>query len=140
MKVLFDSNVIIDALSERDDANKYSSILFLEAVDSRIIQGYLLSKQITDIYYVLRKYKLDEEIRKDFVNLLLKTFKVIDTKPDDLLKSLFISGTDYEDDIIMYAALNSKVDCIVTNDIKDFKNSKVKVLTPEELVNKLDLV
>ena len=139
MKVLFDSNVIIDALSERDDSNMYSSILFLEAVDSRVIQGYLLSKQITDIYYVLRKYMVDQDVRKDFINLLLRTFNVIDTKPDDLLNSLYVSGSDYEDDVLMYAALNNKIEGIVTNNIRDFKNSKVKVFSPEELAKKLEL-
>ena len=138
MKVLFDSNVIIDALSERDDSNDCSSILFMKAIDYRNIQGYLLSKQITDIYYVLRKY-VAEDIRKDFINLLLKTFNVIDTKQDDLLSSLFVNGNDYEDDILMNAALINDLDCIVTNNIKDFKKSKIKVFSPTELAKELKL-
>jgi len=138
MKVLFDSNVIIDALSERDDSNDCSSVLFMEAIDYRNIQGYLLSKQITDIYYVLRKY-VAEDIRKDFINLLLKTFNVIDTKQDDLLSSLFVNGNDYEDDILMNAALINDLDCIVTNNIKNFKKSKIKVFSPTELAKELKL-
>lgn len=138
MKVLFDSNVIIDALSEREDSNDCSSLIFIEAIDYRNIQGYLLSKQITDIYYVLRKY-VTEDVRKDFVNLLLKSFNIIDTTQDDLLKSLFINGIDYEDDILMNAALINGLDCIVTNNVKDFKKSKIQVFTPRELAEKLKL-
>ena len=138
MKVLFDSNVIIDALSEREDSNDCSSLLFIEAIDYRNVQGYLLSKQITDIYYVLRKF-VTEDVRKDFINLLLKTFNVIDTKQDDLLSSLFVNGNDYEDDILMNAALINDLDCIVTNNIKDFKKSKIKVFSPTELAKELKL-
>ena len=54
MKVLFDSNVIIDSISNRKD-NEAAKELLLMATSTEI-EGYLCAKQITDIYYVLRKY------------------------------------------------------------------------------------
>ena len=135
MDILFDSNVIIDAISERDDSNVSATISFFEAIDGRIVKGFLTSKQITDIFYVLRKYVKEKEVREDFIKLLLKAFNIIEINQIDLIESFSIRGKDYEDDLLSYTAKKHKLDYIVTNNKKDFLNSKVEVISPNELVN-----
>ena len=62
-KYFFDSNVIIDAFSSREGSTFYSRDL-LRRVASGEIKGCLCSKQITDIFYVLRKYIPSAQERK----------------------------------------------------------------------------
>ena len=57
LSIFFDSNVIIDALTGR---SRSSASLFLckQAILGHI-KGYVATKQITDIAYVLKKYHFD---------------------------------------------------------------------------------
>ena len=66
MKVLFDTNVIIDAFTMRDYDYKDSRDLLIKAANKEI-DGYVSAKQITDIYYILRKYVNGEQIKKSII-------------------------------------------------------------------------
>ena len=69
MKVLFDTNVILDALTNRYDDSHYSERLIQYALIGKL-QPYILSSQMTDIYYCLRKYIKNEDEKRKFINLL----------------------------------------------------------------------
>ena len=135
MRVLFDSNVIIDAISSRPQSNEASKQLFLLA-SSRDIEGYLVSKQITDIHYCLRKYVSSEDKRCEFISFLLEAFQIIPLEKADLQKALTLRMKDYEDAVLVAASSRSSIDFIVTNDQKDFSSSRVKILTPQEALGK----
>ena len=135
MRVLFDSNVIIDAISDRENSNAGAQALYLKAV-GREIEGYLVSKQITDIVYVLRKYVEKKKI-KAFALFLCRAFSIIPFVKDDMEKAADISGNDFEDDILISVAQNNGIDCIVTNNVRDFAASKVMVLSPDDLLKKI---
>jgi predicted nucleic acid-binding protein len=73
MKVLFDSNVIVDAFSKREGSNVDArSLCLLVAGDA--IDGFLCSKQITDFHYVLRRYIPSEEDRTKVMKILMDSF------------------------------------------------------------------
>jgi len=59
---------------------------------------------------------------------------VIAVDTDILKKGLRSKHKDFEDSIqIGCASTIDKIDCIVTRNIKDFRESEVLVLTPDEL-------
>ena len=131
---LFDTNVIIDALSRRNTGNIYSRDL-IRRVTSGEIKGFLVTKQITDIYYVLRKYIPDDGERRRIVGILLNTFEILPLIKGELTYSLNLSFNDYEDAVIYETAKINCVSCIVTNNIKDFKESQLMVMAPNEVWN-----
>lgn len=129
MKKLFiDTNVLIDLLDKRkpffDDIAKISSL----AEDSKF-KLVASSISFVNAFYVLRKKK--ENI---LVIESLKRYRVIcEISPvDDLVidKSLFSNFNDFEDAVQYYSAINAKCDIIITRNEKDFKNSKIPVMTP----------
>jgi translation initiation factor IF-2 len=64
---------------------------------------------------------------------ILKMFEIIIEINRMLLeKALFSNIDDYEDAVVAESAKEKGVDCVITKNIKDFKNSQVKVLLPEE--------
>ncbi len=132
MNVLFDSNVIIDAVTQRSLSNQGSRELYLRSA-SKEINGFLVSKQITDIAYVLRKY-LDKNKVKDFVLFLCKAYTILPFNVDDILNATNINGRDFEDDILIYMAKANRIDVITTNNTKDFNAADVEVLKPDELL------
>ena len=137
MKVLFDTNVIIDAFTMRDYDYKNSRDLLIKATN-KDINGYLSAKQITDIYYILRKYINDEQIKKNIISDLCSIFTVLPILPGDIKASLNTKINDFEDAIIEETAKVNMVQYIVTNDIKHFKDSNLVIVTPAELVTLLN--
>ena len=138
MDVFVDSNVILDALTERD--NDYASsqrLLYLISLGK--IKGYISSNQITDIYYVLRKYVETEEKRREYIKTILSSFTVL-----PLLSSYFdvaLAKTelkDFEDAVLEETARVNVIKFIATKNTKDFKRSRVPAVTPAEILTLID--
>ncbi len=129
---LFDTNVIIDALSGRTTGNIHSRDL-LRRVTSGEIKGYLVSKQITDIYYVLRRYIPDNHERRRIISVILNMFEILPLIKGELTYSLNLPFNDYEDAVLYETAKINCVSGIVTNNVKDFTESQLMVMNPKEL-------
>ena len=132
-KVFFDTNVIIDAITGRDSNYRDSQTLMVKAAKKEI-KGYISSKQITDIYYILRKYTKDEAKKRAFIKLVSESFEILPLFPADVSYSLNSKIDDYEDAILDEAA---KVNCIpffVTNDSEHFKNANSVVMNPHDFL------
>ncbi len=116
MRVLADTCVIVDVLQNREPFCKSAKALFL-AVANNEIDGFISAKSVTDIYYLTHRLTHSIDSSREILKKLLSLFKVLDT-----------SALDCE------TAERCGVDFIVTRNIKDYKNSKVKSLTPDELL------
>lgn len=137
MKVFLDTNVIITALSERGETNNPSEIL-LRKIFSKEVMGIISAKQITDIYYVLRKY-YPEGKRRRFISLLLESFVVLSDEPLFFKRALESKIRDYEDACIDEIASTIKNAYLVTENIKDFNSGKSTVVTPKQVVQFLNI-
>ena len=131
-KVLIDTNVIIDAISERD-CDYAPSKNIIRLIVSKEIKGYISTNQITDIYYVLKKYIPNAEARRRVIGSILNTFEVVPALPSFFKHSLNQSKLDdYEDSIVEEVASVNALSFIITNNTKDYKNSKVIAITPKD--------
>ena len=65
MKVLFDTNVILDVLLDREPFAEAATYLMSKVEQSEII-GYLGATTITTIYYLLQK-NLSRRKNRDFI-------------------------------------------------------------------------
>lgn len=133
MKVLFDTNVIIDAFTMRDYDYKNSRDLLLK-VANKEIDGYISAKQITDIYYILRKYISDERVKKNIISDLCSIFTVLPVLPSDIKASIHTEIKDFEDAVIEETAKVNMVQYIVTHDIEHFEKSKLVICSPHDLL------
>lgn len=131
MRILFDTNIILDVLLLRKPY--YTSATFLlSEVEQGNIEGYLCPITITTIGYLITKAKGSDEAKKLIKNLL-NIFELT-----ELNKSIFEASCshkikDYEDAVLHESARSSNVEAIVTRNVKDFKYASVKVYDPEEL-------
>ena len=133
MKKLFlDTNIIVDLIADRKPFSKYSIEIFKKAEEKKI-KLFTSSHSIATTHYLLKKY-LEEKILRDVLYNLLDYVTVIAVDTDVLKKGLRSKHKDFEDSIqILCASTIEKIDCIVTRNTKDFRDSEILVLTPDEL-------
>jgi predicted nucleic acid-binding protein len=131
-KIFLDTNIIVDLIADRKPFSRYSIEIFKKAEDKKI-KLFTSSHSIATTHYLLRKY-LEEKTLREVLYNLLDYVTVIAVDTDVLKKGLRSKHKDFEDSIqILCASSVEKIDCIVTRNIKDFRDSEILVLTPDEL-------
>ena len=131
-KVFLDTNILVDLIADRKPFSKYSIEIFKKAEEKKI-KLFTSSHSIATTHYLLKKY-LEEKILRDVLYNLLDYVTVIAVDTDVLKKGLRSKHKDFEDSIqILCASTVEKIDCIVTRNTKDFRDSEILVLTPDEL-------
>ncbi len=132
MKILFDTNVILDVLLLREPFEKASTLLLSE-VEKKKLRGYLCPTTVTTLYYLIKKGRGARESRRLIKNLLV-LFQVTPMDKRILESALNEEFTDYEDSVLYESALRAGVDGIVTRNSKDFKTSALPIFEPEDLL------
>lgn len=134
--VFVDTNIIIDLLADRRPHSKFAIALF-EKAESKKIKLYVSSLSFATTYYLLKKHIEDKKLRL----ILLGLLEYIHIIPIDLhiiKRGLKSQHKDFEDALQIVAALSvDKMDCIVTRDLNDFKDSEIPVFSPDDILSKL---
>lgn len=134
MKLLVDTNILIDYLRQREP--------FYAVARKLMIVGYvkeaelwISSSQATDLIYILsdggqkskaKQAKRDLKTLRRFINIGSIGEKHFDSAIDS-------SWSDLEDALIYQAALGIKVDAIITRNKRDFDKSSLRILDCNEL-------
>lgn len=135
MRVLIDTNIIMDVLANREGFSEPASQLF-KLCEVGQVQGMIYALSIANIAYIMRK-ELDREQIKDVIAKLDAIFTIADMKGDDFKKAAELPMDDFEDALQSICATRLKADFIVTRNLKDFKNSKVMAIKPSELIERM---
>ncbi len=133
MKILIDTNVIIDALTSREPWNKSAEKIFILAANHHI-DMYITASSATDIYYLLKKYLHNTEIAKQVMGKLFSFTGIFAVTENDCMEALASPISDYEDAVVEKVARRSDVDYIVTRNIKDFQAGNTKIILPDNLI------
>lgn len=134
MKILIDTNIIIDALTSRQPWNRNAEQIFYMAAN-HTAEMYITVNTATDIYYLLRKHLQNTKAAKEAMSKLFSIFLILDITSAHCINALSSAVSDYEDAVLEQAASDAHMDYIVTRNIKDFRSSCVKVLLPEDLLS-----
>ena len=135
MKVLIDTNIIMDVLANREGFAEPASQLF-KLCEVGQVQGIVYALSIANIAYIMRK-ELDRSQIEEVISKLGSIFTIADMKADDLKKAAALPIDDHEDALQSVCASRMKADFIVTRNLKDFKNSKVMAIKPSELIERV---
>ena len=137
MKLLIDTNIVLDVLCNRKGFVENSSKVF-KLCETKKLEGYLSAISIPNIAYILRKELSIEKLKTIIVKLNI-IFSIIELKPNDLILATDLYFNDYEDALQSVCAKRINADYIVTRNTKDFKNSPIKAITPEEILKIINL-
>ncbi|KRT17647.1 twitching motility protein PilT [Pedobacter ginsenosidimutans] len=135
-RVFVDTNIIVDLIADRQPFSKFAIEIF-EKAERNEVQLFTSSHSIATTHYLLKKY-LEEKKLRDVIYNVLEYVQIIAIDEDIIKKGLKSKHKDFEDALQMLCAYNiEKLDYIVTRNIKDFKNSEIPALPPDELLTKM---
>jgi predicted nucleic acid-binding protein len=132
VKVLFDTNVVLDVLLDRAPHADVAAKLFA-LVDNGRLEGSISATTVTTIYYIAAK-SFGRKRAHTQVHGLLGMFDVAAVDREVLDHALDPDFADFEDAVAHEAARASGASAIVTRDGGDFVNASLPVLDPRELL------
>ena len=135
--VLIDTDVILDFFFDRkpfsDDASQ-----ILNLCEKGQVKGFVTSVIISNIYYLLRKTANHRNVI-DSLKILMNFIDICNIDKDIILSALNSDFKDFEDALQHFSAQNdSRISIIITRNTKDFKLSKLSVMTPELFLKTLN--
>ncbi|MBF0243566.1 MAG: PIN domain-containing protein [Desulfamplus sp.] len=132
MKLLIDTNVILDILLERKPFVEDAAMLFKIAQKKKFTL-FITSTTVTDIYYIARKEK-GRNSTLAFLKDLLQFVNVASVDKNIVLQSLESDMPDFEDAIQIFSAKNEAITTIITRNEADFEHSGLFVLSPNSFI------
>ena len=136
MKVLFDTNVVLDLLLDRAPFADHAVALFTHVHDGRL-QGVLCATTLTTIHYFVAKNR-NGKVARQQIQHLLQLFDVAAVTEAVLHEAVQATAfEDFEDAVLNAAAASAGATAIVTRNEVDFESSTLRVYAPAEMLSTL---
>lgn len=131
-RILFDTNVVLDVLLDRQPHAQASAAAWAAAEGGRCT-GVLAAHAVTTIHYLVRKELGETEARR-VLSSILGVFEVAPIDGLVIQEALRLAAPDFEDAVTAAGARAAGCDWIITRDVKGFAGSPVRVLLPEAML------
>lgn len=132
MRVLFDTNVILDVLLDREPFARDAGLL-VASVERGGLDGLLCATTITTIHYLANK-SLGARRTRTLVKGLLSLFEIAPVDRSVLESAQELAFADFEDAVLHEAGRHAGADAIVTRDLKGFARAALPIHTPDVLL------
>jgi predicted nucleic acid-binding protein len=136
MKVLIDTNIILDVLLDRKPFSDNASNVIAK-IERSEIAGLICATTLTTIHYLSAK-ALGSKAADRHLKTLISLFEVAPVNRIVIENAVSSNFKDFEDAVLHAAACHACAECIVTRDIGGFKGSTLPVFTPSEFLNVLE--
>jgi predicted nucleic acid-binding protein len=132
IKALFDLNIILDVLQQREPFYDISAQLLAYAETGKI-NGFVAPHSLTTLFYLIEKDQSSAHA-KVAITSLLQVLEVATIDQSTIEQALSLPYRDFEDAVQMMAAVQSKAEYLVTRNAKDFQPAPLSVIQPSELL------
>ena len=132
-RLFLEVNVVLDLLGERDPFY-VSAAKIATMADRGDVSLVVSALTYPTIYYILSKFEQEEAVREKIrkSKVIAGTSDLTDAIIEKGLKSGF---RDFENALQYHCALQEDCNILITRNGKDFKESQIPVLTPDEYLN-----
>lgn len=135
MKIFVDCDVLLDVGLGREPFCNASGEL-LDYLSNNKGCGFIAWHSVANFFYITAKSNLKEQ-RKAFISELCSFLTIVPVSNHDLMLALELPLSDFEDAMQCACAIACHADVIVSRNIKDYQNSPIKTLTPEQILLEL---
>ena len=135
MYVLLDTNVVLDSVLQRPPWHKDADAM-LQAATSGQITCAATSLTVATVFYVARKAAGIAKARAA-VQKCLSGLTILPIDKQSLVDADASPGVDFEDNIVIAAAVTAAVDAVITRNVAHFSHSPIPAWDPPELLRRL---
>ena len=135
MKIVLDTNVILDIVEKREPYFSDSYQVFLKSA-AREFEAIIGAGSVTDIYYITRRNCKNSRQALSFIMDMFKVITFVDTKAVDIQEAIKLDFSDFEDAVIAATASREGASYIITRNTGDFVKSPVPAMTPADFLKK----
>lgn len=129
-KIFIDTDVILDFFFDRKPFSDDATKLFI-LCEKKVVTGFVTPVILSNVYYLLRKTAKHEKVIEK-LKMLINLIEIATINKATILEALNSEFKDFEDALQNYSAQHDKdIQVIVTRNVKDFKESRLSVMTPE---------
>ena len=133
-KILIDTDVILDFFFDRQPFSEFATTI-ISWSEKKKIEGFISPVICSNVYYLLRQTAKHEKVIEKLTQLLT-IVDVIQMDRQVIISALTSDFNDFEDALQNFAAIQQgDINVILTRNVKDFKKSKIGVMTPENYIN-----
>lgn len=133
MKVVFDTNVVIDVVQKREPhfADSYKAV---QLATKGAIEGVMPVSTLTDVYYIIRHSVKSNARAKEAIIQITHLLNICDAIAEDGTDALMLPMEDYEDAVLAMIAKREKADYIISRNCADFQESPVPAISPTDFL------
>ena len=133
MKLLIDTNVVLDVLLQREPSCRTATAV-LNLTQRDDVREYVSASAITDIYYIANKQMKDRDAVRDLLKRLLMVVSVAAVSEREIQNALNLAWGDFEDSVQYSVALMNEIDGIVTRNSNDYQEANMRIWLPEQVL------
>jgi predicted nucleic acid-binding protein len=134
IKVLVDTNIILDVLLKRSEFYASSYQIF-KLSEQSIIDGFVSASAMTDIFYIVSKNsKTDADIYQ-ILEDIIGVFSIAAVTPAGIIGALALHWKDFEDAVQYMTAKEHGFDYIVTRNKDDYETAAIPCISPAEFID-----
>ena len=130
MRIVLDTNVVLDLLLDRADFADRAQAIFSE-VENGAHTGLLCATTMTTVHYLASKSSGRTAARRQIARLL-QLFEIAPVNRAVLEAATNGPIADFEDAVLCEAALHAQAGAIITRNARDFRKARLPVFTPTE--------
>ena len=133
MKVLVDTNVILDVLLHRVPFYGDSRAVY-DLVEERKISGCVSSSAVTDIFYLAHRELKDTGILYAMIDTLAADFTIAPVLESTIKDALALRWKDFEDAVQFAAARESGAEYLITRNMTGYETSAIPCVSPAAFI------
>lgn len=122
--------MVLDVAAEREPHREPSQAL-LSFIERKKAKGFISAASYPVLYYLLQR-EIGAGDSREFLRVLSELLSIVPVDKAVLERAITMEIEDYEDAIQIACAEDCRADFIVTRDVRGYKKSPVKALTPSE--------
>ena len=133
MKVLYDTNIVMDIVLDRKPDSE-SAIRLFTMTERGTVTGVLCATTLTTVHYLVGR-ELGMIRAHHILRVLLSLFEVAPVNRAVLESAWNMKWKDFEDGVLHEAARESGVPIIITRDRAGFSEATLSIMSPDQFLD-----
>ena len=137
MKLLIDTNIVLDVLLKREPFYQ-DAVKVMNMAQYDDVQEYISASAVTDIYYIAYRQIKDRTLVLELIKRLLMVVSVAAVSEREIRNALKTGWKDFEDAVQYSIAFLNEMDGLITRNSKDYELADINICSPEQVLKEYE--